>query len=385
MKMKTYREKTFKGAIDRVKSDFGAEAFVLSSHQVRAPGLSGILGRKMFEITAGVEGADESPDLSHARNASPQRTETMPLNRAAAAREYTTPNPPAPPARDSRERQELMELRRWIYSLTRLSLPPNVFILGEPLGEIFDELCANDVDPTIAKTLVNTAYTHYAGAGKERLQEIRSYVGSLIEKMVSVKTTNKRIKIFIGPTGVGKTTTIAKLGARALVNREGKVGLITLDTFRIGGIQQLRTYSEIMSAPMKVARNPDELERILQEWRNFDVLLIDTVGKNQRHLEELTSLAEFLHNRKDIEKHLILSATTKALDLREIIEKFDIFSPDFLCFTKLDETTTFGCILNEQHRIARPLSYFGIGQRVPEDLEVAAKERVSELVIGGGN
>lgn len=399
MKMKTYRAETFKDALDQIKSEWGAEAFVLSSRQVRAPGLRGILGRRLMEVTAGLdstaaavaaartESQDERPGARQA-----QRSERAPLRRPAeVARQYAAASglaggsqQPASPVQQG-DARELADLRRWCYSLTKLTLPPEVFLLGDPIGELYEELCANDVDPSIAKMLVNSTGTQHQGAGRERLPEMKRYVGSLIEKMVAVKTASKRVKIFLGPTGVGKTTTVAKLAARALVNREGKVGLVTMDTYRIGGAQQLRTYAEIMSAPVKVARSADELDRILAEWQSFDIVLIDTVGRSQRQLGELNDLGRFLNGRGDIERHLILSATTKALDLREIVEKFGVFAPDYLCFTKIDETATYGTILNEHHRTGTPLSYFGVGQRVPEDLEMATKGRVSELIIGGGN
>ncbi len=391
MRMKTYRAKTFKGAIEQIKSEWGPEAFVLSSKQVKSPGISGVLGRRVFEVTAGLEGVGEpagavrkEPPAS-APAAAAATTTTRAIKRPDdVAREYASLLTPPASVPNAQERRELADLRRWIYGLTRLSQPPDVFLMAAPLGEIYESLCANDLDPAIAKMLLNSACTQFPVPVAGQTGEIEAYVGSLVEKLVTVKTTTRKIKIFVGPTGVGKTTTAAKLAARALVNREGKVGLITMDTFRIGGAQQLRTFAEIMSIPVKVARSVREMDRVLGEWRSFDRILIDTVGKSQRQLEEFADLAGYLKGREDIEKHLIVSATTKPLDLREIVDKFEIFLPDFICFTKLDETTTYGPILNEHNRTGKPLSYFGVGQRVPEDLELATKKRVSELIMGGG-
>lgn len=389
MKMKTYRAGTFKGALEQIKSEWGPEAFVLTSKQVRAPGFSGLLGRKVFEVTAGL---DRTPDPDGAemearqggRSEAAQAPSRSTRRPREAAREYASQLPAEKPAQSPREREELAQLRRWIYGLTRLSQPPEILLLGEPIGELYDDLCANDVEPTIVKMLMNSACAQFPNGGRGHPGDLATYVSSLIEKLVTVKDASKRIKIFLGPTGVGKTTTVAKLAARALINHEGKVGLITTDTFRIGGAQQLRTYAEIMGAPVKVARSVPELSRLLDQWQGFDTVLIDTVGKSQRQLDEFADLAGLLGRRPDIEKHLILSATTKPLDIREIVEKFGLFSPDYLCFTKLDETTTFGSLLNEHNRTGKPLSYFGVGQKVPEDLEVATKSRVAELVMGRG-
>lgn len=389
MRMKTYRAKTFKGALEQIKSEWGPEAFVLSSKQVKSPGISGVLGRRVFEVTAGLEGVGEPAGAVRKEPPVSAPAATTPAPRAIkrpdeVAREYASLLTPQPSVPSSQERRELADLRRWIYGLTRLSQPPDVFLMAEPLGEIYESLCANDLDPAIAKMLMNSACTQFPAAAPAQTAEIEAFVGSLVEKLVTVKATTRKIKIFVGPTGVGKTTTAAKLAARALVNREGKVGLITMDTFRIGGAQQLRTFAEIMSIPVKVAKSVAEMDRVLGEWKSFDTILIDTVGKSQRQLEEFADLAAYLKGREDIEKHLIVSATTKPLDLREIVDKFEIFFPDFICFTKLDETTTYGPILNEHNRTGKPLSYFGVGQRVPEDLELATKKRVSELIMGGG-
>lgn len=185
---------------------------------------------------------------------------------------------------------------------------------------------------------------------------------------------------FIGPTGVGKTTTIAKLAAR-LTFREGKrVALVTVDTFRIAALEQLRIYAQLMKLPVEVVFSPEELGAALRRHQEADAVLIDTAGRSQRDEAQMGELKEFF-GKGEIDCHLVLSAATSQEDLSQVLERFGQIPLKSLLFTKLDEANRFGVILNQSLSSGIPLSYFTTGQRVPEDIEVATPERVADLVL----
>jgi flagellar biosynthesis protein FlhF len=191
----------------------------------------------------------------------------------------------------------------------------------------------------------------------------------------------KRVVTFVGPTGVGKTTAAAKLGARLVLERKKSVLLMTTDTCRIGAIEQLRTYAGLMGLPFRLVNQVADLPKMLEESSQRDYVLIDTAGRGQRDLASVRELLEFLRQAPEIERHLVLSATTKSVDMHEIVDRFAVCNPDHLLFTKLDETSTFGPLFNELVRTQKPLSYFTDGQRVPEDLHVAQKDQIVDILL----
>jgi flagellar biosynthesis protein FlhF len=156
---------------------------------------------------------------------------------------------------------------------------------------------------------------------------------------------------------------------------------VTTDTFRIGAVEQLKTYAGLIGLPFRVVAQPAELGQAIQENRQRDYILIDTAGHSQRDLGAVQDLMQVLQETPEIERHLVMSATTKPLDMREIVDRFSICSPDCLLFTKLDETSTFGPIFNELVRTQKPLSYIADGQRVPEDLHAVRGDQIVDIVL----
>lgn len=191
----------------------------------------------------------------------------------------------------------------------------------------------------------------------------------------------QRIWAFIGPTGVGKTTTLVKLAAQFWLKVTRRITLITIDTYRIGAVEQLRTYGQILKLPVEVATSPEELRDIIDRQTGQDLLLIDTAGRNPRHTASMEELGAFLSAHPSIENHLVLSATMKERDLARMTTCFSIRPIRTYIFTKIDETEEYVPIFNQLLRFRRPLSYLTCGQRVPEDIELATKAKVSDLVL----
>ncbi len=190
-----------------------------------------------------------------------------------------------------------------------------------------------------------------------------------------------KIWAFIGPTGVGKTTTLAKLAAHFNLRMTKRITLITIDTYRIGAIEQLKTYARILGLPLEVAISREELKEIIEKNRRQDLLLIDTAGRNPHDPAVLEELKEFLTVHPAIENHLVLSATMKDRDLAQMVYRFSTLPIKSYIITKIDETEEYVPIFNQLLRYKKPLSYITNGQRVPEDIELATKGRVANLIL----
>jgi flagellar biosynthesis protein FlhF len=261
---------------------------------------------------------------------------------------------------------------------------PSAGIGSEAVAALAGELSESGVGEE-AIALLLTPLTVDAARG-ETLATLRERLKASIEADIAcsgpfkVKRNMSRILAMVGPTGVGKTTTIAKLAA--LAYKQGvTVALITIDTFRIGAVQQLQTYSGIMGMPMAIASTPAELAEAIADHADKQLIFIDTAGRSPRDREKLLEMKSFLDVNPSIEVHLCLAATTRDKELERTVARFGVLPVSRLLFTKLDESESFGCIANTHLRNRVPLSYFTTGQRVPEDIEVATPRKVADLII----
>jgi flagellar biosynthesis protein FlhF len=195
--------------------------------------------------------------------------------------------------------------------------------------------------------------------------------------------SKQKIVTFIGPTGVGKTTTMAKIAAHFSVEANKRVGLITADTYRIAAVEQLQTYSDIIDIPFAVCYSGSKLNDMLKgKFRDCDLILIDTPGSSWKDEDQLGRLNDYTDKNLIDEVHLLLSLNTKSSDLRSIISKFEILEPDKVLLTKLDETNSYGDIINIKEKYNLPFSYLTAGQDVPEDFEVADPEIIYRYLFG---
>ena len=192
---------------------------------------------------------------------------------------------------------------------------------------------------------------------------------------------------FIGPTGVGKTTTIAKIASKLKLEKKAKVALITADTYRIAAVEQIRTYANILSIPIKVVYEPEEIKKTIEEFSDYDLILVDTAGRSHKNEEQCNDLKSLLEASKDYKQeiYLVLSAATKYRDLVKITETYSKITNYKLIFTKLDETGCLGNILNIRMLTKLPLSYATNGQNVPDDICVLDAQNIAKQLLGGSD
>jgi flagellar biosynthesis protein FlhF len=310
-----------------------------------------------------------------------------------------------PPAGD-RLSTEVSELRRELESmrrtLTRSAFAPPQWLGASPdLSNAYAVLTASEVSPDLAREIVHCAESR-AGVPSEpppaplprapRHREGTAFQRALVEEMESRFAVQPmlgrgearpRIVALVGHPGAGKTTTLVRLAVNYGLASRRPVLLLSVDTYRVGAAEQLRSFAAILGVGFQVLETVAALAQTIEENRSKDLILIDTPGLAFGDLGESASLARFLSGRSDIDTQLVLSSSMKSADLTRVVDSFEVFRPQRLLFTKLDETGSFGPILNEAVRTGKPLSFFTTGQRIPEDLEAASRSRLVELILAG--
>jgi flagellar biosynthesis protein FlhF len=264
--------------------------------------------------------------------------------------------------------------------------------LSDEVVKVMQDLVAAGVEKKLARQLIREASFELNGSQNQDEQLVLEAVASVMMREIRVGdllegvgapagNSSTTVIALVGPTGVGKTTTIAKIASLAILEKRLRVGLINLDSYKVAAADQLSTYAKIMNVPFRSVNNKNELQQALYDFSSLDLVLIDTTGRSQKDQESLLHLRHMLGSIDGLRSVLLTSATTKDSDMNEVVSRFKMFSPAGLVFSKLDETSVYGCIYNVQKRSGLPLLYFTVGQRVPEDIERASAERVVDLIL----
>ncbi len=369
MKIKSFYARTVEDAMALARSELGAEAMLVNSR--KAPPDARALGE--YEVVCAAEVGPEGGGASAASGPAAQA------------------QPP-----DDRLSLEVADLKRELEgmrrALTRSAFAPSEWLAASPgLTEFYAALTANEVTPELAREIVQGA------AGRMGIEGARRQEGGRLDRAVVEEIESRiaaephlgraegrpRIAALVGPPGCGKTTTLAKLAVNYGLAARRPVLLLSLDNYRVAAAEQLRSYAAIMGVGFQALDTVAALAQALGEGRGKDLILIDTPGLAFEDMDHGLPLARYLAGRGDIDTHLVLSSSMKPADLSRVVDSFEAFQPRRLIFTRLDETSSFGPIFNEAARTGKPLSFFGCGQRIPEDLETASKARVSEMVLTG--
>lgn len=284
--------------------------------------------------------------------------------------------------------QRLDSIQRMLESLSKArhlgddtEVPPELF-------QVYTELLDSDVEDDVARDLIFRLRRHVKPEQLHDHDLCQSLLTGLVESDFRIASPIKptpgrrRVVALVGPTGVGKTTTIAKLAANFRLRDGIKMGLVTVDTYRVAAVEQLRTYAEIIDLPMKVVTSPQEMRRALDELVGLDLVLIDTGGRSPRDELKIQELKSLLAEAQVDEVHLVLSLTAAVSSLKATVEKFAAANTTALILTKLDEAAGMGSLLTAARKLPLPVSYLTTGQDVPDDIESANASRMARLVLG---
>jgi flagellar biosynthesis protein FlhF len=382
-------------ALREIKAHLGPEALLLSTKEI--PRRAGVWGKSSgFEVVAASDHSEdidvftpsaEAKESIDMADVAEQSLSVEPANQAAP--ETYTPATliqKAPRAAAKKAKPRKRVIKPTIDAVPELPIEKESPFKGRVPLTLYQILVDCGVDSSLARELLLTALESLSAGQRRSKPAILRSLGHAASDLVTIPISQngmpeKRVVAFVGPTGVGKTTSIAKLAARLALQKKKKVVLMTLDGYRIGAVEQLRSYAGLMGIPFRFVEDVSALSRAIEENNQRDYILIDTAGRGPRDLEAMRSLATFLKKADFIERHLVLSATTKPSDMRRIMDQFEICRPDHLLFTKLDETETPGPILNELVRTQKSFSYYTDGQRVPDDLHSVPREGLMDIVL----
>jgi flagellar biosynthesis protein FlhF len=340
MQIKRFEASDMQEAMRQVKETLGPEAIILSTKTVRRP-------------------------TGPARMPRPSLVEVV----AAADHPATEKSKPAP-------------------KISPLVLPRLETQRGSapsPENPFLQRMLSAGISPGFVRALAKDlrgwkAESRPEGGPESCLHYLRGKLMDSVE-VTGPEAEGAKVWSFIGPTGVGKTTTLAKLAAHFSLRLAQRITLVTIDTYRIGAVDQLKTYARILGLPLEIASGREDFQEILWSNRDRDLVLVDTAGRNPHSQEQLEELKGILTADPRVENHLVLSATTKDFDLARTVERFSLLPIRSYIFTKLDETDEYSSLFNQLLRFKRPLSYLTSGQKVPEDIELATKGRVASLVL----
>jgi flagellar biosynthesis protein FlhF len=275
----------------------------------------------------------------------------------------------------------LWEPKSQLYDLT---IPPEF----STIYNLFED---NEFDPEMTYSIMKKTIEQLPVSMKLNPKKIENFFKLILRRIIAIKHEvpirihQRKIIMFVGPTGVGKTTTISKLAARYAykLGVNYKVGIITLDSFRVGAVEQLKAYSNIMRLPLEVVKKPEELSEAILRLKDCNYILIDTAGGSQYDIDKIELINQYQEQAKDIpiEKMLVLPANVKTSDLYEIYNHYSMLHIHNLIFTKLDETRTYGNLISFTHKTKKSICYLSVGQNVPDDLHEASSDYIIDLFM----
>ncbi|MDE6435321.1 MAG: flagellar biosynthesis protein FlhF [Lachnospiraceae bacterium] len=420
MIIKKFQANSETEAIMLAKDDLGKDAIVMNIKTIKPKGIFSIFRKTKVEVTAAVDEAADRERQTEKKNDEGKTSSKF----NAQIDEKLHPERKI----ESEESKEAKELEKKLNSLAMLleqqlesqkreesnksekdkevhkdektdeekeekaAIPEKASLKDKSIDLIIEQLTNNEVSYQYAKQIMDEITS--AGSIRTLDDMLACVYQKIILKLGETKTISyekddekPKIVFFMGPTGVGKTTTIAKLSSKLILEKKKKIAIFTADTYRIAAVEQIKTYANILSIPVEVVYEKADVEKHLPKYKDYDYILVDTAGrshKNKEQVDDLKTLFEAFA-KYDILTYLVLSATTKYKDLKKITSLYEDISEYGLIFTKLDETDAIGNVLNVKLDTGMPLAYISYGQNVPDDIEIMNPQVIAKQVLGGGD
>ena len=335
-------------AMVRIRYELGSEAIIVSQRKIKQKGILGAFKKKKIEVTAAAD--DRTKRIQ----------ETI--------------------VKKEQIEKELSDLKSVVENLVNQKAKAKNTSATRSKSK--QKLAENDIPIEIIEDINKRINEGKKISPKNLVLETRKIIKEMLR---TCDDSGSKIQVLVGPTGVGKTTTIAKLAGLYSLYRNKKVGLITIDTYRIGAVEQLKTYAEILGVPFGVVISIKDIPQVLKKMSDCDIIFIDTTGRNSKNIMQISETKKFVELFKADRVHLVLSMTTKQKDLKKIIQNYKILKFNSLILTKVDETEVYGSILTSAYYSNVPISYVTTGQSVPEDIEEANNDKLINLVLGADN
>jgi flagellar biosynthesis protein FlhF len=385
MDIQTFRAKTMQQALELVRRELGPSAAVLHTRELNSGLLRRLVWGRKYEVAASraVNVPSRLPQEYQLLGSENHNTGALPPAHLDA--DYRTQY------RDDFRHQvagQLDELHAMVEKLCQRAARAPAHDLPESLFHVFTDMIEAEVDEPIARALVEQVRVQNGAQGLIDTLLVKARVAQLLEDEIHVTgpiqadTDKCRVVALVGPTGVGKTTTIAKLAANYRLREKRRVGLITVDTYRVAAVEQLRTYADIIDLPMEVVSTPREMREAAQRMSHLDLVLMDTAGRSPRDEVKIQELKSMLAEAQADDVFLVLSTTAGAKSLAATAERFAEAGTTALLLTKLDETSSLGHLVSLVRSCRMPISYLTDGQTVPDGIEVADRRRLAYRLLG---
>lgn len=372
MKIKKYIADSLPEAMKEIKKDFGKEAVILQTKEIKQKKMLGLFHKKKIEVIAA---KDSHPVRLQERNKSvPKKDKVVQTSNTR---------------KDSDGNQMILQEIKSLKKLIELETTGKELAVPVEYQPALHLLMEQEVEQTLALEIIQELRGTFNNKEPNQIEIFKALEQLIIEKLKKLSfqgiTDDQRIIQFVGPTGVGKTTTIAKVAAQLILKDKKKVAFITTDTYRIAAIEQLKTYARILNVPLEVAYNVDDYKAAIAKLSDYDVILVDTAGRNFRDSKYITQLTNLIDEVPGIFTYLVLAITVKPKDLHDVFEQFKQIPLKEVIFTKVDETTQYGSMLSITLLNNIGIAYLTNGQDVPDDLIKPDPTSIGKLIVGERN